>query len=160
MLEVYKELLDVLFAKYADQIVDCEASRGLVAENVDGVNLTLDHFETVLKELVADGSILAKPSAQQIQEAQWQRDKEERARKFALADDHRALRKMPREQWELEMKKRRAVEAKANQEAVASETKKLTDMSVEELRKKVHAEELARGKRPSSIRSGAQADIW
>lgn len=157
---IHKELLDAVFSKHPE-VVDCIAHRVAVVEQADdGVNLNVDAFEAVLKDLVAKGVILTRRTEEMEKEAELQRSKAERARRMAFNDDKRALRKMDRETWEREMKKRRAEEARANQEAVAEENKKLQDLSVEELRARIRAEEVAKGFQ-RSVRKGNDADgIW
>lgn len=167
-MNTHDTICDEVFRRHPE-VADCEAHRALLTEVADdGTNYDVDSWERVLGQLVASGQILPQRTEEMERQAEARRQaaeleasKAERARRMAYNDDKRALRKMPREEWELEMKRRRAAEAKANAEAVADENKKLQDLSVDELRKLVRADSVAKGKRPAPVRDGADGEsIW
>lgn len=141
------------------ELVRCESNENLLSESV--TNFSDGDLEGAFQQLASTGSLALKATAQMLQEQEWERARQDRKRKMAFNDDKRALRKMDREQWELEMKKRRAAEAAADREATAAEEKRLRDMSPEELRKLVRAQSVAQGKRPAPVRDGADGEsIW
>lgn len=145
------------------ELVLCESNESLLSEQL--TNFSDGDIEGAFQQLASTGSLALQATEQMLQqqrqEEEMRKSKAERDRRMKLSDDKRALRKMPREQWEAEMRKRRAAEAKANQDAVAEENKKLQDLSVDDLRKLVRAQSVAQGKRPAPIRDGADGEsIW
>lgn len=143
------------------ELVLCESNENLLSESV--TNFSDGDMEGAFQQLASTGSLALQATEQvlqqQRQEAELQRSKELRNARMKLSDDKRALRKMPREEWEREMKKRRAAEAKGAQEAVADQNKELQQLSVEELRARIREQDKAKGF-VRSVRTGDEADIW
>ncbi len=141
LVEVYKDVLDTLFTKYASKgLVDCHAHRAIICEFSEKP----EDVEPVLIELVERGAILLQRTEVMEAQAEEARRAGERKQKAADRDYVRKLNNpaFTREEHLAEIGRLR------KQEEAAKEKSPLLQKSVDELRAIVKQEQESKNRRP------------